>query len=207
MFSSTASLINYSPYLGIFVLFVLGLLGLPFPEDATLMLCGFLLASDVIQPIPAFLVIYPSLLGTDFLLYSFGKKYGRKLVEHRRFHRILKPERLAKLEAQFQKRGSLFVLLGRQLLGLRAQIFIVAGIMRISALKFVLADAVSAIFTIAIMVGIGYAGGNTVQIVKKDITKIKYIILALVVLALAGWIIFRYVQKIKKPKQNKMENT
>ena len=65
------------PYLGIFILLILGGIGLPFPEDATIILSGFLVAHKVISPLPIFLSVYGGLLISDFFLYSLGKKYGR----------------------------------------------------------------------------------------------------------------------------------
>jgi membrane protein DedA with SNARE-associated domain len=83
------TLIDHFPYLGVFLLLILGGIGLPFPEDTTLILSGFLIAHYVMKPLPAFLVIYPSLLMTDFLLYLIGKKYGRRVVEHKRFRKVI----------------------------------------------------------------------------------------------------------------------
>jgi len=105
MFDPT-NFINNFPYLGIFVLLILGAIGLPFPEDTTVMLCGFLVASNVVKPLPSFLVIYIGLLIADFFLYSVGKKYGRRVVEHRRFHRLISPKKLLILEEKFKKRGN-----------------------------------------------------------------------------------------------------
>ena len=45
------------------------------------------------------------------------------------------------------------ILAGRHLVGLRAELFLVAGVMRMPVLKFVLADAVSLSLSIAIMTG------------------------------------------------------
>ena len=112
--------INHFPYLGVFLLIILGGIGFPFPEDTTIILSGFLVAHDVIKPIPAFLVIYPGLLITDFFLYWMGRKYGRMLVEHKRFQRIISSDQLSKLEERFKKRGVWVVLVGRHLFGLRA---------------------------------------------------------------------------------------
>ncbi len=92
------TLINHFPYGGIFLLLILGEIGFPFPEDATLILSGFLTAHEVTKPLPAFFVVYSGLVITDFLLYSVGKKYGRSIVEHKRFHKIISPDRLSKLE-------------------------------------------------------------------------------------------------------------
>jgi membrane protein DedA with SNARE-associated domain len=137
-------LVSHFPYFGLFVLLILGEIGLPFPEDATLILSGFLTAHDVVKPLPAFLVVYFGLLITDFSLYLVGKRYGRSVVTHKRFHKIISPDNLSKLEEKFRKWGGLVVFLGRHVWGLRAQIFLVAGVMKMSATKFLVADAISA---------------------------------------------------------------
>src|SRR4030066_632030 len=90
----SATFINHFPYLGIFLLLILGEIGFPFPEDATLILGGFLTAHGVIKPLPAFSVLYLGLLITDFSLYLVGKKYGRSVVEHKRFRKIISSDRL-----------------------------------------------------------------------------------------------------------------
>jgi membrane protein DedA with SNARE-associated domain len=83
--------INHFPYLGIFVLLILGEIGFPFPEDATLILSGVLTAHGVTKPLPAFFVVYFGLLLMDLLLYAVGKKYGRSIVEHRGFVKSFPP--------------------------------------------------------------------------------------------------------------------
>jgi len=183
---------GHFPYFGIFVLLILGGIGLPFPEDASLLLSGFLLAQDIIKPLTAFLVVYSGLLMTDFSLYFVGKKYGRKIVEHKRFHRIISPDRLLKLEEKFKKSDVWVILIGRHFLGLRAQIFLVAGVMRMSAIKFLVADAATSLLTITLMGGIGYVGGNSVQILKKDLPRIEHVAIVVFIILLAGWFILRY---------------
>jgi len=193
-----ASFINHFPYLGIFLLLILGGVGLPFPEDATLLLSGFLMAHYVIIPLPAFLVVYSGLLITDFSLYLVGKKYGRRIVEHKRFRKIISPNRLSKLEEKFKKWGSLVVFFGRHIWGFRAQIFLVSGVMKMSATKFLVADAISALFTIGLWGGVGYLGGNSVQVLKKDITRVEHIAIVILVIMIASGIIFWYLKNVKK---------
>jgi len=191
-------LIHQFPYLGLFLLLVLGTLGLPFPEDGILLLSGFLIAHHVIKPLPAFLVVYSGLLMTDFLLYSVGKKYGKMLVEHKRFHKIITEDRLAKFEKKFKKWGALVVFFGRHLLGLRAQIFLVAGVMRMSWKKFLIVDGTSALFTITLWGGLGYVGGNSVQALKKDITNIEQIVMIILAILLGSVLLFKYFKKRRK---------
>jgi len=191
----TIPFIEDFPYLGLFALLILGTLGLPFPEDGILLLSGLLTAHNVIRPFPTFLVVYLGLLSTDFLLYSFGKKYGRRLVEHRRFQKIITNERLTKLEGKFKKWGVLVVFFGRHLLGLRTQIFLVAGVMRMSWKKFLIVDGTSALLTITLWGGLGYVGGNSLQALKKDVANIEQIVMVILAILIGGTLLFRYLKK------------
>jgi len=180
-------LVQQFPYAGIFLLLIFGGIGLPFPEDATLLLSGVLVAQDVIEPVQAILVIYAGLLMTDFFLYLVGKKYGRKVVEHKRFHRIISPQNISRIEEKFRTWGPWLIFFGRHVIGLRAQLFLVAGVMRISALKFLTVDAVSALFTIGIWGGIGYWGGNNIPVWVSDLRRVEHVGgLALIVLLACG---------------------
>jgi membrane protein DedA with SNARE-associated domain len=196
-----SAFVEHFPYLGIFLLLVLGDVGLPFPEDATLILSGFLIAQKVTKPLPTLLVVYSGLLLTDLSLYWVGKKYGRRVVEHKRFRRIISFERLSRLEEKFKRWGIFVVFFGRHLLGLRAQIFLAAGVMRMPALKFFMADAASAILTIALMVGIGFWGGNSIQILQKDAKRIEHIGVAVFMILLAGWIFYNYIKSKRNLRQ------
>jgi membrane protein DedA with SNARE-associated domain len=199
MFEIT-SLIEQSPYLVIFALLFLGDIGLPFPEDTTLILSGFLISQGITKLLPTLFVVYSGLLMTDFFLYLAGRKYGRLIVEHKRFHKIISAERLSKLEEKFKRWGIFVVFFGRHLLGVRAQVFLVAGVMRMPAIRFLTVDAASAIITITLMVGIGYLGGNSIETLKKDITRVEHIAVLLMIMLFVGWIIFRYFKGIKKLK-------
>jgi len=192
--------INHFPYFGLFILLILGGIGFPFPEDATLLLSGILTANAVIQPLPAFWVVYSGLLITDFFLYSAGRKYGRRLVEHRRFQRILSPDQFSKLEEKFEKWGTYVIFFGRHVLGFRAQIFLVAGVMRMSVIKFLMVDAISALFTIGLWGGVGYLGGNSIQILKNDIMRIEHIAIVVFLISLVSGIFFWYFKNRRKFK-------
>ncbi len=196
--NSLTEIIDQFPYAGLLILLIMGGIGFPFPEDTTLILCGFLIFNDVIRPVPALLVVYCGVLSTDVFLYFVGKKYGRMIVTHRRFRKIISQERLSALEDRFNKRGVLVVLVGRHLIGLRAQIFIVAGVVKMSFAKFLVADAVSSLFTIALMVGAGYIGGNSLEIVKKDISRVEHAAIFVLVAGLALFFLFRYIRSIRK---------
>jgi len=58
--------------------------------------------------------------------------------------------------------------------------------------KFLIADAGTALFTIALMGGLGYVGGNSIQVLKKDLTRIEHIAILAIVVLLSVWIGYMY---------------
>jgi len=197
-----SSIVEHFPYVGLLLLLFLGEIGLPFPEDATLLLSGFLIAHGVTKLVPTLLVVYGGLLVTDFSLYLIGKKYGRRLFEHKTFQKLLTPDRFKRIEEKFKQWGIWVILLGRHIFGLRAQIFLAAGVVRMSPLKFLLADGLSAMVTMILMMGIGYVGGDSVQVLQKDISRIEHFALLAFVLLVVAWVIVRFLKSRRDvPKQ------
>ena len=106
-------LTHSSPYLGLFLLLLLGTLGFPFPEDGILLLSGYLIAQGVINPVYAVLVLYPGLLLTDFSLYWMGKTCARRFLGHRKCQRFVPRERVLRLEERFGRWGGWVIFFGR----------------------------------------------------------------------------------------------
>jgi membrane protein DedA with SNARE-associated domain len=192
-------LLSHFPYLGLFLLIILGSMGLPFPEDATLILSGFLAAHKVIKIAYAAPCLWAAILAGDFLIYSAGRKFGRKIVTHPKFQKILSSKRLSYLEEKFDRMGMLFILIGRHLVGLRSQLIIVSGVTRMPVWKFLLADGAASMITIAILGGLGYAGGSSLQIIRKDISRIQHVLVVVVVAALFCFLMVRYI-RMRKPQ-------
>ena len=205
MFDPSAVILHFT-YIGIFCLLILGGLGFPFPEDGILIISGLLISHGVIKLIPALFIIYPSLLIADFILYAIGRKYGRMVVVHKRFSKIVSPATLLRFEEKFTRWGALMVFMGRHFIGFRAPIFLISGVMRIPRLKFLIADGLSAIITIFINLGLGYLGGNTLMLLRNDITRVDYILIFILILLVSGWIILRYFRDRGKTKKQLQEN-
>lgn len=161
--SEIFSLIDRFPYFGLFVLPILGSMGLPLPEDAILLFCGVLISKSSVLPLPAIVSVYSGILMSDLLLYALGKRYCRRLVTHKIFKKILPPEKFILLEHRFTRSGPFIILLGRQFFWLRAKLFLVAGIMKMPVYKFLFTDAIAAFFTVCIMVTLGYTGGRSLR--------------------------------------------
>lgn len=69
--------------------------------------------------------------------------------------------------------------------------------MRMSTLKFIMADAASAILTMTLMVGIGFVGGNSIEILQKDVKRIEHIGILILAILFTGWMIYKYFRNRK----------
>jgi membrane protein DedA with SNARE-associated domain len=191
LIAEVISVVQRFPYAGIFLLLILGAIGLPVPEDATLFLCGVLISQGTVHPVPAFLAAYSGALVSDFIIFSIGKKYGRKLMTNHKFQRILSPEKLRFVENKFKKFGPLLILLGRHILGFRAQLILVAGTLGFPSCKFLLIDSVAAALTVTFMVMAGYTGGTWLRHIWGENAKTGQIAILLFIGAALVFLLFK----------------
>ncbi|MDA8174010.1 MAG: VTT domain-containing protein [Nitrospiraceae bacterium] len=185
------TLTAHFPYLGFFIILVLGGLGFPFPEGVTLIICGFLIGAKIVEPFIMFFVVYLGVLTGDFLSFYIGRKYGRSILSSRRFKKILSPAKISTFERKFDKFEIPFMLLAGRLI---SGVFLVAGIIGISRQKFLIVDAISAFVAIIIWLGIGYVGGSSFRVIRTGIVRIEHVaalLLIILTIALVLYVYFR----------------
>jgi len=186
-------------YAGVFTLLMLTLFGFPFPEDAVLMLSGVLASRGVTKVWPTLAIAYVGVVTGDMILYWVGRKYGRRLVEHKRFGRILTRERLERAERWFDRWGNPLIFFGRHMVGLRAQILLCSGVFRLDALRVLTYDGISAVISVPLMVGIGYYFGHHYEEIRDSVLSYHWTLtgaVAAVALAYLAW----SIHKRSKPK-------
>ncbi len=188
--------------MGLFALLILGGVGFPFPEDVTFILTGILLSNDVIEPVPAFLAVYSGLLIADLILYSAGRKYGRKVAMFKPFEECSLPSGLC-ASSTSSPRGERHIscsagtcrVFGRSCSSS-------SGVMRMPVLRFLSADAFSAIFSVTIWGGAGYLFGYKFLYFKEKFTRIEHmVILPLVGAAIAAGLIYLFIRSRRERKQ------
>lgn len=156
-------------YIGILAFLMLTVFGFPFPEDAVLLASGVVISQGVTRLAPTLAIAYFGVLTGDMLLYYIGRKFGVKVVEHRRFGRVLTKDRLVRARRWFDKWGSPLVFFGRHLVGVRAQIFLCSGVFRLHAGRVLAYDALSAFIGVPLMVGLGVLFGNNFPAIKEKV--------------------------------------
>jgi len=160
LFSDISAFVERFSYFGILLCLILGGIGFPFPEDAILICSGFFIAQKTLSPAPTLIMVFAGVLISDIMIFSLGRHYGRRIVTHKWFGSIISEKRLILIESRFNTYGPWVILIGRQLFGIRAQVLIMAGIMRMPFLRYLLSDALAALVTMGIMITAGYTGGK-----------------------------------------------
>jgi membrane protein DedA with SNARE-associated domain len=144
-------------YASIFLwLFFTGIGIPPCPEEA-----GILYAASVtaVQPTVRWWLAWPAaslgIVCADAVLYGIGRAWGPRLFEYRWVQRIVKPERRQRFEERFHGHGLKILLTARMLPPLRTGVFIVAGAIRYSFVRFLIADGLYAIFGVGLFFFVG----------------------------------------------------
>jgi membrane protein DedA with SNARE-associated domain len=182
-------------YSGIFLFLMLTVFGFPFPEDAVLLLAGAVVSQGIIRIIPTLCVSYVGVVTGDLILYYIGRRYGILIVTDRRFHRIVSEARMEKVGRWFHRWGNSLIFFGRYLVGVRAQVFLCAGIFRISAGRVLLYDSVSAMIGVPAMIYLGYFFGSNFHALKDTVVFWQWLAVLVVIAAAAAFFVFRRLRR------------
>lgn len=191
-FSELSGLPAYFTILG--VLLACGL-GLPIPEDITLIAAGILAGTGQISIAGAYIAGYIGVLLGDTILFFLGRHYGRKVFTWPLFRRLFTPERVLAAQTRVQKNARLVCFVARFLPGVRAPIYLTAGVLHVNPLTFILQDGLAALISVPIWVYIGHWAGENLDLALKKAKDFNLIILGVVLLVIVFFIIRHYYQK------------
>jgi len=201
----TLFLINYSEgfiYAGLFLLLFLCGLGLPIPEELTLLTGGFFVHLGIIRFYPTLAIGFFGILGGDLAIYSIGKKWGQDLLKHSNLRRVITDRRLERGRQFFREHGSLTVLIARFISGFRVAAFFAAGTMGVTLGRFLLLDLLGSLILIPLLILLGYYFGASIGWLSEVVTHIDFLLKVLAVLACVA-VLGYYLCRRKKSSRPK----
>jgi membrane protein DedA with SNARE-associated domain len=174
---------------GPFGLLILCGIGLPIPEDIILVAAGFLAAENGKPYVSTAFIMYVGILLGDSVIYCVGRLFGRKVLRTRLGKLLVNAERLGKVEELFGKYGAGVLFVGRFLPGLRAPIYLTAGTIRYSFLRFLTLDGLAALISAPLFVWLGHWAwerfADDLDLLQKTVGRTKlYMMGGVVALAL-----------------------
>lgn len=155
----------YQPWTVYFVIvgmMLLSAVGLPIPEEVTLISVGILAfvgknpdafpppyaGAPVVNVHYASLIAFCAVVCSDTLIYGIGRVFGRKLLYHPRVHKMFPPHLMKRVEEWTHKYGMYACGLFRFTPGIRFPGHLASGMMRFPLWKFLLIDGLAALISV-----------------------------------------------------------
>jgi membrane protein DedA with SNARE-associated domain len=191
---SRNSLTWHATIILLFVVLVAGGVGLPLPEDLTLLGAGALAQPGLVRLTDVVLAGFAGVVTADWILYGIGRYYGAEIIGHPRLARQLGAQRIDAVRGAVMRHQARAVFLARFVLGTRIITFLAAGTFGVSAVRFALAEAAGSIIFVPATVTFGYLFADRALRIAHGAGRVEHwlvlgglIGLALYLLALRAW--------------------
>lgn len=188
-------------YLAVFGVLILCGLGLPVPEDITLVSGGIISALGDTNQHVMFLVGMLGVLLGDLFVFSSGRIFGERILAHPIVAKIMTPSRYKQVQEKFTKYGKWVIFMARFMPGLRMPVYLSAGIsQKVSLVRFVITDFLAAIISVPLWVYLGYYGAHNFEKLYDRVRQGQIAILIILGLALLVIILVYFWRKKNNPE-------
>jgi membrane protein DedA with SNARE-associated domain len=162
LIDSLAELVTDSPitYLIIFAMSAIDVIVPLLPAEATVTASAVLAGQGKLNIVWVMVAAGLGAFVGDNIAYWIGRAAGRPLVE-----KVLRgnTEQLDRVQDQFDKRGGIFIIIGRFVPGGRTAVAVGAGILHFNWIQFVIYDAIAAVIWAVQAALPGFIGGSLIQ--------------------------------------------
>jgi len=190
-----AGLSATTTYLAIFgVLFICGI-GLPIPEDITLISAGVLASMETISLSGAIISCFFGVLFGDALLFNLGRRYGRRVFQLPLFRKVFTPDRIAAAQQRIHGNSKFICFVARFLPGLRAPIYLTAGVMGVRPITFYLLDGSAALISVPVWVIGGWYFGQALEDALGFAKRMQVVLLIIVGGGIGLYLVLKWRRK------------
>lgn len=199
LFQSLGTAQAYALIVG--VLFACGI-GLPIPEDITLITAGILSSLGTISFHGAMIAGFLGVLVGDSILFFLGRKFGARAYSFPVIRRLWTPERIAIAESKIRRNGKFICFIARFMPGLRAPIYLTAGTLGVKPAVFLLSDGFAALISVPIWIYVGNWFGDNLDGVLAFAKKVNTGLLIALGVVVIVFLLQRQWRKSAKRKLN-----
>jgi membrane protein DedA with SNARE-associated domain len=180
------------PYLAVFVVLLACGLGIPAPEDISLIFGGWLAYAGRANLPLMMLTGYLGIIAGDSMIFYFGRRIGTKVGSKPGgfFARVVTPEKRARVEGLFKKHGEKIVMITRFIPGVRAVTYFTAGSVGMRYSHFLFFDSVAALASAPLFVYLGFRFGGELDYLLKQIKKGQPGVVAALAVVVVGGLLF-----------------
>ena len=188
------SFLHHWTYLALVVLTVAEAACIPIPSEVTVGYAGYLASTGRVNLVVVILLATLGEMVGAFIAYVVGRTGGRAFVDRFGRYILLSHADLDRAEGWFERRGEWSVAVGRIVPLVRTFIAFPAGVAEMPPVRFGLLTGAGSLVWIGALAGAGYALGNRWNKLTHGFSLAGYVIAALVVLAIAAFLLHRFRQ-------------
>ncbi|SPE25234.1 Alkaline phosphatase, DedA family [Candidatus Sulfopaludibacter sp. SbA3] len=178
-------------YLAIFALLMLGIVGLPVPDETLLTFCGFLVFKGRLSLALAFGTAFAGSACGITLSYTLGRTFGLALIHRYGKYVRITEEHIKKAHAWFARVGHWGLTFGYFIPGVRHFTAYAAGMSDVEPHQFVLFAYSGGILWVSAFLSLGYFLGERWEGVEKNIHHYMVWITIAGAIALVGYLVWR----------------
>jgi len=182
-------------YLAILALLLGAGVGVPLPEEPTQLAAGVLAQRGLLSLLPAMATCWVGIVVGDLLWFLLVQRVGPPILERTALRRVLTPERRARVEAHLSRHAFVTVMITRHLSALRLAGFALAATHGVRLRTFVIADALSALASVPLVVTAGYLGAHHLSKVSAGVRNAELAFIGLVALGLLAALAVRRLHR------------
>tara|TARA_Y100000031_G_C8157601_1_gene355335 strand:+ start:289 stop:924 length:636 start_codon:yes stop_codon:yes gene_type:complete len=174
-------------------------LGVPIPEDITLIAAGFLAGLGKISLWGALLAGFVGVMVGDAFMFFLGRYLGDRAFTLPLIRSFMTPARIELAKKKVHENAQFVCFVARFLPGLRSPTFLTAGVMGVSPWLFFALDGLAAAISIPVwVVGAWYLADNLEEALHfaKEMHMVLLIALPTMVV---GYLIYKYIKKKRRP--------
>ncbi len=170
---------------------------IPIPSEVTFGFAGVLAYEGHLNLVAVIVIGSLAELAGSYVAYTVGRIGERPLVDRLGRYVLITRTDIDRAERFFEGRGALAVTIGRALPVIRAFISIVAGLSEMPAVRFGIFSLLGTLIYASVLSAIGYGLGSAWHSVAHGIAIAGYVIAALVVIVVVGFIVYR-LREVRK---------
>lgn len=174
---------------------MVGIVGLPVPDEVILSFAGYLVFKGYLHPVPTVLAVVLGTFCGITVSYSLGRSLGFFLLQKYGKFLHISQEKLARVQAWFHRVGKWAIFFGYFIMGARHLTALVAGASRVRYRVFALFAYPGGFLWAFSFIAIGYFLGEEWPRVSREITTLALILSVLLLIIIAAFLVLKHFKK------------
>ena len=197
------SFLTSAPYAALILFGFLEAACIPIPSEVTFGFAGVLAYQGHLNLVLVIIIGSLAELAGSYASYAVGRVGGKPLVHKWGRYVLVTQGDVDRAERFLAGRGAWAIPVGRMLPFIRAFTSIVAGLVRIPAGRFGVLSLIGTVIYATVLSLIGYEVGHAWNSVNHGLTIATYILVAIVVIVIGGFVLYRLRQFRREAAQAK----